>query len=378
VTNDQVFVVASFKRAGDSGRDAALAYEQIADVLCSRGLEVVQERVFGSLGAQTSVITARAAVLDARSLRSNGPLTYVQGHPVWGAGLAGIIIHAVHRDRLEAPVRIVTDEGLPAGRTWRCGHATFAILQNIQGLSTELKLCNSPAEQAKRILERAERVLHTCGMSYAHTVRTWFYLADILSWYAEFNQVRSEKYEQMGLMPRPEQRQILLPASTGISGDPPGQAAAAMDLIAVRPDEHGGPMVRRVGNPRQKEAFRYGSAFSRCAVVASGRGSLIQLSGTAAIDEAGQSLCPGDVRAQAKCTLDRVAALLDQEQAGLPDICAATLFVKHCDHADIVREVLAEFGLERFPAVYVVADVCRDELLFEIDAEVVLPASSVG
>jgi hypothetical protein len=69
-----------------------------------------------------------------------------------------------------------------------------------------------------------------------------------------------------------------------------------------------------------------------------------------------------------------VASLLAQEQAEPRDIAAATLFVKHADHADTVRDVLAQLGLERLPAVCVVADVCRDELLFEIDAEVVLPA----
>ena len=36
--------------------------------------------------------------------------------------------------------------------------------------------------------------------------------------------------------------------------------------------------------------------------------------------------------------------------------------------AEICRQVLKEFSLEHLPAVWVVGDVCRDELLFEMDA----------
>jgi enamine deaminase RidA (YjgF/YER057c/UK114 family) len=68
-----------------------------------------------------------------------------------------------------------------------------------------------------------------------------------------------------------------------------------------------------------------------------------------------------------------VASLLDQAQASLRDICAATIFVKNGEDADVFREVTSGLGLEPFPAVCVVADVCREELLFEIDAEAVVP-----
>jgi hypothetical protein len=64
-------------------------------------------------------------------------------------------------------------------------------------------------------------------------VRTWFYLSDILSWYAAFNKVRNEKYGEFGIMPGPGDRELLLPASTGIEGVTPSGAACAMDLIAV-------------------------------------------------------------------------------------------------------------------------------------------------
>jgi hypothetical protein len=46
--------------------------------------------------------------------------------------------------------------------------------------------------------------------------------------------------------------------------------------------------------------------------------------------------------------------------------------VKRPEYAEVFWEVAVDRGLENFPAVCVVADVCREELLFEIDAEAVV------
>jgi enamine deaminase RidA (YjgF/YER057c/UK114 family) len=130
--------------------------------------------------------------------------------------------------------------------------------------------------------------------------------------------------------------------------------------------------ISRLTNPSQLDAFRYGSAFARASVVRNGSTALIEVSGTAAIDEHGVSLYPGDIRAQIDCTFDKVQALLEQEDAGLSDICAATVFIKQPEFAEIFYEMAATRGLENFPCVCSVADVCREELLFEIDAEAVV------
>ena len=93
----------------------------------------------------------------------------------------------------------------------------------------------------------------------------------------------------------------------------------------------------------------------------------VSFSGTAAIDEAGRSCFPGDFRAQMNMTLDVVEALIAQEGAGLADICNATLFLKSARFAAECHQVLQERGLGGLPGVPVVADVCRDELLFEAE-----------
>ena len=165
---------------------------------------------------------------------------------------------------------------------------------------------------------------------------------------------------------------LYLPASTGIRGEVHSGVVATMDLFAIIGEPAFHPKVTQLTNRSQLDAFRYGAAFSRGTLIKGSAGSLFQLSGTAAIDERGKSLFIGDIRGQITCTLNKVEALMAQVGAGLRDICAATVFVKRPEYVTIFHEITAERRLADLPAVYVVADICRDELLFEIDAEAVI------
>jgi enamine deaminase RidA (YjgF/YER057c/UK114 family) len=139
-----------------------------------------------------------------------------------------------------------------------------------------------------------------------------------------------------------------------------------------------------VENPRQVPAYHYPSAygprsptFSRAALVSPqpGRVALL-ISGTASI--AGHlSLHAGDVEAQTLETLLNLQAVL----AAAESRCSArfalqdfdgVVYVRHAEHAETVRRVLrdhlgAEAQLVR-SAVMLQADVCRADLLVEIEA----------
>jgi enamine deaminase RidA (YjgF/YER057c/UK114 family) len=142
-----------------------------------------------------------------------------------------------------------------------------------------------------------------------------------------------------------------------------------LDLLAVVGPPESRPLLRQLSSLAQPEAITYGSAFSRGALIHQGDVSLIQVSGTAAIDEQGRSLYSGDVRAQIDRTFDKIAVLVEPEGATLADIAAACVFIKRPEDALVYQERAAARGLENLPAVIMVADVCREELLFEIDAE---------
>ena len=404
----QAFLVASVRSPVDAVQAARDSYARIAETLRENRLEIVHERIFGSLAVEPSVMAARQRLFETHDISPDNPVTYLQGNPPWGDGFAGTIIHAVHRGN---DVRTIWDGDIPCGRGWRRNGLTHLVLQNIQALGSNQfisknaklhpprnplpsmegeKEVPSPLEgegkgegeriyaydllnmskpaQTRLMLDRAERILRENGASYRDVVRTWFYLSDILDWYAAFNKVRNEKYGEFGIMPGPGDRDLLLPASTGIRADMPSGAAATMDLIAIVGEE-GRPAVRQMTNAAQLDAFRYGSAFSRGALIREDDVNIVQVSGTATIDQQGRSQFQEDIRSQITCTFDRIETLLKQAEAGLKDITAATVFVKSTEYAPVFWEMAKDRGLEEFPAVCVVADVCRDELLFEIDGE---------
>ncbi|MEW6071390.1 MAG: Rid family hydrolase [Planctomycetota bacterium] len=344
-------------------------YADVALLLRERGLRIVHERLFGSLAVEAEVRAGRAAALREAGVSSATPITYIQGHPPWGEGFAGAQLLTVSPRSAASEVWTLRDEGRPCGRAWRTGGATFLYLHGLHGLVNG-SAPGTRAEETRRMIERAERILSAAGASYGDVIRTWFYLNDILDWYAEFNAARSAKYSELGIMPDGDGSRILLPASTGIAGVAPHRSAGSLDLIAAFGSPAERPRVRQLSSPGQRDAFRYGSAFSRGAVICEAEACVLQLSGTASIDENGATAHIGDPRGQIECTLDKIETLLAQEGAHLRDICSATAFVKKPAYAALFWQIVRERGLEAFPAVCVVADVCRPDLLFEMDGEV--------
>jgi enamine deaminase RidA (YjgF/YER057c/UK114 family) len=369
----QEFLVASSPSETDAFKAAFDSYSHIAEILSQKGMAIVHERIFGSLNAETAVMAARKKALESGSIPFKSPVTYIQGHPPWGEGFSGVLIQAVGSTGPGDGVWTVMDGNVPCGRGWQCGGATFLTLQNIQGLNDDTVQVPDPAAQAQRMIKRAERILREQGLTFRNVIRTWFYLSKILTWYGEFNTARNALYDTYGIIPTSSNDRLLLPASTGIEGDTPQGAAGTLDLIAMAGPMGSHPLVKQLSNAHQLDAFRYNSAFSRGALICNADVHLIQVSGTAAIDEAGVSLYPGDVRAQIECTFDKIEALIGQEGAGLEDICSATAFVKRPEDAVHFWEIAGKRGLKDFPGICVMADICRDELLFEIDAEVAFP-----
>jgi len=368
----RAFFVASVRSPADAAQSAWESYVRLGEALRQNGLQVVHERIFGGLSVEPSVMAARHRALQTYGFAVDNPITYVQGNPPWGDGFAGTIIHAVALNDTD-DVWTIQDNGVACGRGWRSNGLTFLMLQNITGAGREdLTLPLSRPAQTRFMFERAERILRNNHASYKNVARTWLYLSKIMQWYPEFNKARSEKYGEFGIMPGPGDATLLLPASTGIGADTPSGAAASMDLLAVVDADDTHLPVIKLSNRKQLDAFRYGAAFSRGAVIKEDDANIIQVAGTAAIDEHGVSLYPGDIRAQINCTFDKIEALLDQERAGLRDIAAATAFVKSPEYASVFWKMAADRGLVDFPAVCVVANVCREELLFEIDAEAVV------
>ncbi len=122
------------------------------------------------------------------------------------------------------------------------------------------------------------------------------------------------------------------------------------------------------------EAYDYGSAFSRGMRIDLNGLTILLISGTASIDEAGRTVHVGDFRAQLQRTYENITKLLAAEGATWHDIVRTTCYLRDIerDYPAFNEERSAFFklqGLDPLPAsTGIQAILCRPDLLIEIEA----------
>ncbi len=128
------------------------------------------------------------------------------------------------------------------------------------------------------------------------------------------------------------------------------------------------------------EAYDYPKkvSFSRGMRVELDNCVMLFISGTASVDEGGESIHPGDIKAQTRRTLTNIKALLESEGADWHDIIRTTCYLADFRTYDDFNEVRNTFyeeeGLEPLPAsTCIEARICRAELLVEIEAIAMVP-----
>jgi enamine deaminase RidA (YjgF/YER057c/UK114 family) len=122
------------------------------------------------------------------------------------------------------------------------------------------------------------------------------------------------------------------------------------------------------------EAPDYGSSFSRGLRLDIGNVVILLISGTASIDENGDTVHVGDLRGQCRRTYHNITGLLESEGATWKDIVRTTCYLRDIerDYAAFNDERTKFFraqGLNPLPAsTGIQAILCRPELLVEIEA----------
>lgn len=246
----------------------------------------------------------------------------------------------------------------------------------------------SAYDQAQATLRQLDNTLEEANVSLDQVLRTWFYQGGIIEdegasqRYKELNRARDDHFKGVSFLTSllPDRHAGgIYPASTGIGANGRGLNVSA---IALAKDAASDVVAVPLENPRQTAAYDYtdryspkSPKFSRAMAVASDRYAMLFISGTASITHA-ETRHIGDVEAQTEETLDNIAALIAEdnlEQHGLPGfgttlkgLGLARVYVKNQDDYDRVRAV-CERRFGELPTIYAVADVCRPDLLVEIE-----------
>jgi enamine deaminase RidA (YjgF/YER057c/UK114 family) len=209
-------------------------------------------------------------------------------------------------------------------------------------------------------------------LAYPHLLRVWNYLPQInidthgLERYRQFNSAR---------------RNALVAFGRDLTGNVP--AACALGSVT------GSPLViyflasrdapTAIENPRQVSAYEYPAqygpkpAFSRASVLHEASGAILFISGTASI-VGHRTVHAGDVAAQTRETLVNIEALLSEANrvSGAPrfgmEALAYKVYVRHSADLPLIQFQLHAALGSRAQVVYLQADICRQDLLVEIEA----------
>ncbi len=334
----------------DAGEPLAAFVGRLSAGLKQRVGEVLMVMAYGSVGVHGAVMEQLRRELGG----IDWPILWVEGASCFGASMAGVQVFILPEGKVER-LRL---GGQVVGTVFHDGGARHCLLAGL----TPGDGSRSRAEQCESFFGSVTSVLAEAGFSYGDIARTWFYNDEILAWYDDFNRVRTAFYSTQKFVTGS------LPASTAVLGRNPSGTALTFAAWAVVPAAPG-TTVREVASPLQCPAPAYGSSFSRAMEISSGGRKRLLVSGTASIEPGGQTVWQGDTAKQIALTMEVVEAMLRPSGLSFGDVCRATAYFKHASDQKIFQCWLEAHDLAAMPIVPVHCDICRDDLLFEIELD---------
>jgi chorismate lyase / 3-hydroxybenzoate synthase len=234
---------------------------------------------------------------------------------------------------------------------------------------------NGAATALMRATDAAYREIFelTAASGYPHLVRIWNYLPEINGQadgeerYRQFNSARKTAFQECGRLAAGS-----VPAASAlgsIAGSP-----FSLFFLAARD----APLA--IENPRQVSAYHYppqygehSPLFSRASLMSATAGTNLFVSGTASIVGHETRHC-GDAAAQTAESLANIGAVIDEanrllgaSRYSLDQLTFKVYVRRPGDLAAIAAQIERSVAREA-PIVYLQADVCREDLLVEIEA----------
>ncbi len=326
-------------------------FSGIRDILRSKKTHILEERVFSTQAAAETLRRIRSQVYG--NLDDGVAPVFLAADEGLSGPIAGVQVHAVAGD---GKPEVIDLDGVLCGRILRVPGRAYLTLSGVSDQQHE-----EPAAQAREMMLKAQKALKKLGADFLAVPRTWMWLKDILSWYDDFNKVRTGFFKEWGLIGAGSRQSM--PASTGIGLGPANGGHCAMDLMAVLEPTECTEYLQVTG--KQHCAFEYGSAFSRAARSIMPAGDAVYVSGTASIDADGATTHISDAAGQIDATIENVRAVLAEMKCSDNDVVQV---IAYCKTIEVEKVFNTRRDSLNWPWLTVICDICRPDLLFEIEA----------
>jgi len=326
--------------------------ENISRFINEQNAAIIAQDVFGSCDLHKKGMQTLTQLCGQLSW----PVTWIEGDGSYGRKLTGSQIYAVS----DGNVKPIEMDGHIIGNTFEDEDAIYCFLGDLRPTD----ISQSREKQTSATLKKIEKALKIAKMNFSHVVRTWMYLNNILAWYDAFNKVRNKYFMNSGVTNK------TMPASTGIGVANPAGSALITDVFAVKPKNEK-VQVFSVPSPLQCPAVDYKSSFSRAVELVLSDHRRLYISGTASIEPDGKTAFVGDVKKQIALTMNVVQAILQSRNMNWGDVSRAIAYFKDMKDSHLLKHYCREKALPHMPIAVAHGDICRDELLFEIEVDAV-------
>lgn len=322
--------------------------DQVTAEMAARDARIAFQYVFGGRKFYPMAVSAIEKL--------DWPLTLLHGDACSGSTITGTQFIALSGAELHP----VMDGDRKVGNWYDTADARYCLLGDLR--ADDLSLGRE--EQAQAVFEKMEILLKQADMEFTDIARTWLYLNNLLEWYDEFNVVRTNFFKEKGTFDK------MVPASTGIgAGTAAGEEMVAA-LLAVKP-KNDGVKVFPVPSPLQCPALDYKSSFARAVEIDQPGSRLLTISGTASIEPGGKTVHLGNTEKQIELTMEVVHEILKSRDMDWENTARAIAYFKDVREAHLLEKYCLANGLPELPVAISHADVCRHDLLFEIELDAV-------
>lgn len=351
IINRETFKEFHFQLLPTANETVETFCKKIFDFVDENKANIVRATFFGPVSKKAKVLFELEKVMSEISF----PFTWIEGGNCSDSFINGVYIYAI--SGLELKTLYKKDQVV--GTFFQTRDADYCYLG---GLYSDERLTRY--EQTISILNLADEILNQVNLKYDNTVRTWFYLDEILEWYNDFNKARTLFFNQHDIFNK------LVPASTGISGKNEKHSAIALEINAVKP-KNAYFSIERISSPLQCSAENYGSSFSRAIMFYNNEYSFMTISGTASINEKGETVYKNDIKKQIEQSFKVLMAIIDSKKFKPEDIVRAYAYCKDKKYYQSFTEFISSQCQIPIPIICSENNICRADLLFEIEVDLV-------